>query len=490
MFNPSHNPQLDSLSQLALDSVRDRICLLDGRGTILLTNSAWESFAQSNGAKPHSCGWGINYLEVCRAARGPFSEGASAAAAGIQKVLRGIATHFILDYPCPSNSRKAWFRLTARPLAHAEGGALISHSDVTDRVLLAEELRCAEARYSAIMENPADAATVVTPEGTVHYQSPGSERVFGHRADALLGRNFAELVHQEDSPLLAGILHDCAAGNGQKHRAELRIRDGNGSWRVVESVARKLATHPACRIVINSRDITDKKQAERALREKQNFLERQGEELGSLVARLLRQHEDERRRIAAELRESACSRLALLTLQAAQLAALPAPDANELQALRDGVGRLSELLRYLAQDLHPAMLDHLGLAVTLREYCQEFQAKRGVQVTYCHREVGARLPGPVASALYRVAEEALANVARHARTQRAWVSLSRTARGIRLVVRDRGCGFDPAGLADGSSLGILAMRERLRLVNGTLAVRSTPGQGTEIVSLVPPIGRP
>ena len=149
-------------------------------------------------------------------------------------------------------------------------------------------------------------------------------------------------------------------------------------------------------------------------------------------------------------------------------------------------------LRHLSGDLYPAMLEHFGLAVALRDYCAEFTRRRAIPVNYVHRGISAHLPVHAASTLYRVAEEALANVVQHAHANRVWVTLSRTAEGIRLAIRDDGAGFDPAAVAPGSGLGILAMRERLRAVSGSLSIRSRPGGGTKVVALAPlsPVGNP
>jgi signal transduction histidine kinase len=131
------------------------------------------------------------------------------------------------------------------------------------------------------------------------------------------------------------------------------------------------------------------------------------------------------------------------------------------------------------------MLDHFGLAVALRDYCAEFTRREGLPVGYVHRGISARLPGQIAVGLYRIAEDALANVARHAHANQAWVTLSRSATGLRLAIRDDGAGFDPAAVERGAGLGILAMRERLRDFKGSLTVRSRPGGGTEVVALAP-----
>ena len=476
--------QRDELVRIAFDSLRERICLLDGGGRIVLTNEAWDRFAHENGASLSRCGLGVDYLEICRSAKGPFSEHALDAALGIDTVLRGAVSQFILDYPCPSPSRKAWFRLIARPARLPHSGAVLLHSEITSQVLLAEKLRHTQAYYGALWENPVDVATVLAAGGNIRYQSPASEAVLGMRAEELAGHAIFEFVHAEDVEAVRKLLRDCLSYPAGKHAAEYRFRDKSGSWRLVESIARKLRSDPEEGIILNTRDITHRRMAERAVLAKQNALIRNHEELEALAARLFREREEERRRLAAELNGELSQRLAGLTLQAAHLAAY-AGAPGQSDAFQAAVASLGRDLHHLSGDLYPAMLEHFGLAVALRDYCAEFTRKHGIPVNYVHRGISARLPVSAASTLYRVAEDALANVVQHAHANRVWVTLSRTAQGTRLAIRDDGAGFHPVALEPGSGLGILAMRERLRTVNGSLSIRSQPGGGTRIVALAP-----
>jgi two-component system, NarL family, sensor histidine kinase UhpB len=484
MYALSQVAQPDELVQIAFDSLRERICVLDRDGTIVLTNQAWSQSARENGASLGRCGLGVNYLRVCRIAAGPFSERASEAAVGIETVLRGGAPHFALDYPCPSPSRRAWFRLIARPLHRPHGGAVVLHSETTSHVLLAEKLRRKEAQFSAMWENPVHVATVLAADGNIRYQSPASEAVLGYRPEELVGHPIFEFVHADDSDAVRALLRDCRRCAHRKCACEYRFRGRDGSWRMLESIASNLLSHPEGGIVLNSRDITHQKMAEKTLLAKQDALLRDRGELEALAARLFRDREEERRRVAAELNGKLNQRLAAMNLQASHLAA-GAAAPGQSHALQESLDSLGRDLHHLGGALYPAMLDHFGLAVALRDYCVEFTRKRDIPVNYVHRGISTRLPVHTAATLYRIAEEALANVAKHARANQVWVTLSRTAKGIRLAIHDDGAGFDPAAIEPGSGLGMLAMQERLRAVKGSLSIRSLPGAGTEVVALAP-----
>jgi PAS domain S-box-containing protein len=484
MYALSQVVQPGELVQVAFDSLREGICVLDRDGWIVVTNRTWSHFTQENGPSLGRCGPGVNYLQVCRTAKGPFAKRACEAAIGIESVLRGADPQFTLDYACPSASRKAWFRLIARPLRQPASGAVLLHSEITSQVLLAEKLRRTQAHYSALLENPMDAATVLAANGNVRYQSPASEGILGIRPEELVGRPIFEFVHPDDAEAVRRLLRACVRYAHCKHPCEYRFRNRDGSWRMLESIARKLLSDPEGGIILNSRDITHQKIAEKTLQAKQEALVRSREELEALAARLFREQEEERRWVAAELNGSLSQRVASMSLQAAHMPGRQAA-AEQSNVLQGCVASLGRDLHHLAGVLHPATLDHFGLAVALRECCAEFTRVEGIPVNYVHRGISARLPRSTAATLYRIAEEALANVAEHAHANRAWVTLSRTAKGIRLAVRDDGAGFDPAAVEPGTGLGVLAMRERLRAAKGSLSIRSRHGAGTEVVALAP-----
>lgn len=484
MYALSQVVQPDQLARMAFDSLREPVCVLDRDGLIVLTNRAWNQSARQNGAHLSRCGPGVNYLRVCKTAEGPFSEHAFEAALGIEVVLRGAAPEFILDYPCPSPSRKAWFRLIARPLSRPHSGALILHSEITDRVVLAEKLRRTQAYSDALWDNPGQVATVLTRDGCIRYQSSASESVLGFRPGELAGHPIYDFVHPDDSDRLRKLMSECRRYPNLKHPCEYRFRKRDGSWRMLEGVASHLHSRPEGGIILNSRDITHQKLVEKAHLAKQDALVHDRETLQDLALRLFRQRDEERRRVAGELNGKLSQRLASMSLHVAQLAA-PAGVPGQLHPLQECVASLGRHLHHLGGALYPGMLDSFGLAVALRDYCAEFARKESIPVNYSHRGISTRLPGPVAVNLYRVAEDALSNVARHAHAAQAWVTLSRTKKGARLAVRDDGAGFDPAAVVPELGLGLLAMRERLRAVNGSLSLRSRPGRGTEVVALAP-----
>ena len=220
-------------------------------------------------------------------------------------------------------------------------------------------------------------------------------------------------------------------------------------------------------------DITKRRQAEEAARE--------------LSGRLINAQEEERSRLARELHDDVTQRLALLAIDAGRGERnLPsAAGGTAMRAMRESLIRLSEDVHALAYRLHPSILEDLGLIEALKTECERFGRVASIPVDLKAQEVPDPLPHAVALCLYRIAQEALRNVGRHARASAVQVSLQRLDGGVQLAVRDNGAGFDPAQQRDRPSLGHASMRQRIYQLNGELEVESAPGHGTTVLAWVP-----
>jgi PAS domain S-box-containing protein len=213
----------------------------------------------------------------------------------------------------------------------------------------------------------------------------------------------------------------------------------------------------------------------------------------NLQRRLTTAHEDERRRIARELHDQMGQHLTALGL-GLKVVKDATPDPSEardrLQELQALTGLMGREVHNLALALRPTALDDLGLQSALANYAEGWSERSGVEVDCQAIGLdGDRLPASVETALYRVVQEALTNVLKHAQARRVSLVLQRFPGHVSVVVEDDGRGFDvetvtaPAG--DGGRLGLLGMRERVALVGGTLTVESFPGQGTTVIARIP-----
>jgi signal transduction histidine kinase len=206
-----------------------------------------------------------------------------------------------------------------------------------------------------------------------------------------------------------------------------------------------------------------------------------------LSGRLITAQEDERRRIARELHDDVNQRLALLSIELDQLRDddRSAGIRPRLQRLSAKTADLSVEVHNLSRELHPFKLEHLGLVPAVRDFCRELESRHEIQVEFNAGDVPEDLSSEMAICLYRVLQEALRNVVTHSGARHAAVTIKRENGRVLLKVADKGAGFDPDPLLLGKGLGLIAMRERLGLVQGEIVVRSAPGIGTEIVASVP-----
>lgn len=215
----------------------------------------------------------------------------------------------------------------------------------------------------------------------------------------------------------------------------------------------------------------------------------------SVSSQILRAQEDERRRIARELHDETSQALTtvMLTLQMAResLGDGQGPAREQLERAAELTARTLEEVKRLTFELRPTILDDLGLVPALRRYTKTVLEPLGLQVTFEALGLDGRLDPELETALFRIVQEALTNVVRHARASRVAIELVAGPGGIRATVADDGIGFEPgdyAGETGGRGLGLVGMRERAELVGGRLVVRSQPGHGTVVEVEVPRAG--
>ena len=205
--------------------------------------------------------------------------------------------------------------------------------------------------------------------------------------------------------------------------------------------------------------------------------------------RLIAAQEAESARIARELHDDFSQRLTLQGIGLARLLkSLPEAEAevrSKVQELSKRNQEISTDLHALSHQLHSSKLEHVGLASALMGLCQELSSKFKIQVEFSDRGVPSEIPKNVALCLFRITQEALGNVAKHSKAKQAHVEVGGTDNEIRLRIVDAGVGFDPVLGGTKVGIGLVSMRERLRLVGGTLLVQSEPMRGTEILAEVP-----
>jgi signal transduction histidine kinase/ligand-binding sensor domain-containing protein len=226
----------------------------------------------------------------------------------------------------------------------------------------------------------------------------------------------------------------------------------------------------------------------RALQRRQRVLERHQCEINALNERLMKAQEEERMRIAGELHDGVLQQLTSLTLRLGavkQQIPLHSEAKANVRELQQELIQMGKEIRHLSHELHPAVLQEAGLPAALSAYCEEFSKVRGIPISYEADESVDELSPGAALCIYRIAQEALGNVAKHSRAKHVQVRLSRSNGRVCLLVSDDGVGFSPRRSDKSGGLGLINMRERLRQLNGTFEFDSEPGRGTKVSATVP-----
>jgi two-component system sensor histidine kinase UhpB len=224
-----------------------------------------------------------------------------------------------------------------------------------------------------------------------------------------------------------------------------------------------------------------------------DHVQRYEQRVQDLSANVLRAQEDERHRIARELHDQIGQALTFLLVRLKIIEALPqaGPVQAELSDLRAAVAGTIDQVRKLALDLRPPALDQLGLIPALRQLARDFSDQTRVAVTFDAAAEPINIAPERATAIYRIVQEALTNVAKHAEAKQVQIDLRRESNAITVSIHDDGCGFDPqlAPLRDhhddGPGLGLFGMEERARLLGGEYTVESTLGAGATITAIIP-----
>ena len=235
--------------------------------------------------------------------------------------------------------------------------------------------------------------------------------------------------------------------------------------------------------------ILEQRRAATALRESEAALRVSQNDLRRLTGRILFAEEDERRRVARELHDDFTQRLAVLAIEAGklerELSDSTGANAKRISGFREQMVRLSSDVHRLSRRLHPTILEDLGLVKAVEEECVRFSQQEGIDVGFVGHHVPDVLAKETALSLYRVVQEGLRNIVKHARTKEARVSLIGDGDTIHLSIEDDGTGFDPALVRKKGGLGLASMEERVRLVGGRLLIESGQGGGTLITVEVP-----
>ncbi|NGZ01565.1 MAG: hypothetical protein CV090_00755 [Nitrospira sp. WS238] len=349
--------------------------------------------------------------------------------------------------------------------------------DITERKQAEELLR----QQADLLNQSHDAIFVWKIGGGIVYWNRGAEELYGWRSDEVIGHSSHTLLNTSSS----ATTKEMEARLAQEGRwyGEVTHVAKDGRQLIIESRHVRVMYGGQEYALESNRDITERKQAEEALHRQQVQLE-------ELTSKLLTAQEHERRRIARDLHDDVSQRLAALVLEVASFESHPsvmrADLAQSLTALRQGLEQVSDDVHSLAYRLHPSLLEHAGLRPAVEDHVQQVSRRTGLPIRLKIAGVSAAVPLDHATCLFRVMQESVQNVVKHAQATLVTVHLRGSSKGFGLSVTDNGKGFNVKELsAQKQGLGLSSMEERLRQLQGAFQIESRLSQGTKVCAWVP-----
>ncbi len=270
--------EAQNITAASLNSLNERVAIIDSDGIILAVNRAWTAFALQNHENPKKTSVGVNYIEVCEDPADKNPRESREFANGIRRVLDGEISEFSVMYPHNTPLQKRWF-LAKVSKFYGEGSrkAVVLHADITKSRQSEIELAKNEEKFRNLVKHSSDIISVLDKDGTLKYISDSAARVFGVNTNYRKGRNVFEFIHPDDIEKVKLAFQRGFESPNDPVTIEFRYKKPDGSYICLESIANNLLLDPSVEgIVVNSRDVTDRKAAEEltkaALKEKNLLL--------------------------------------------------------------------------------------------------------------------------------------------------------------------------------------------------------------------------
>jgi PAS domain S-box-containing protein len=337
-------------------------------------------------------------------------------------------------------------------------------------------LRESEERFRVMADTTPSLVWMCDAQGRITYLNDRRIAFTGPDPDTGFGDNWITYVHPDDVERMLSTLYD-ALKIKQSFSQEYRLRRSDGVYRWMFDVASPRVNGDGSfgGFIGSAIDTTDQKLAQQALEK--------------VSGQLIEAQEKERSRIARDLHDDICQRLALLSMEIEQAnrasSGSVAVTKQNLEHIRDHCSEIAGDVQSLSHQLHSSTLDYLGVVGAIRAFCGELSRQHQISIEFTDGNVPEHLPQDISLCLFRIAQEALHNAVKYSGTNQFFVALCAIEEEVQLVVRDAGAGFDVAEAKRNRGLGLVSMQERIHLVHGRFAADSKPGKGTRIFAAVP-----
>ena len=353
-------------------------------------------------------------------------------------------------------------------------------SEIDDRIQIESRLKVSEERYRNLVEGAPDIVYAFSLQTGGLFYSQGVESILGYSPEYLLENPmlWKQSIHPDDQEKIIKVIELVA--NRENFDIEYRIKNAQGKWLWFRDRSFGIRTEDQSLIVEGiATEITQRKRAEKAEHDMRVRAQALSQRIGEI-------QEIERRRIAHELHDEIGQELTGLNLLLDTGLNQPSLLAQSIRNAQEIAIELLDKVHELSLDLRPTLLDDLGLLPTLNWHFQRYAERMKIQVDFDHRNLNQRFSPAVEIAAYRIVQEALTNVARHAKVDQVAVQLWVADRQTHIQIEDRGVGFDhEAVLQSTTAGGIIGMRERVTWLGGQFEIGSSPGDGTTIMANLP-----
>ncbi len=354
--------------------------------------------------------------------------------------------------------------------------------EIRNRKQFEEALQESEERYRLIVETAYEGIWILDAEMRITYLNQRLAEIFGYPIEEMMGRPLFEFYDAEIQGQIIQRLKRYRQGLSEQFDVIAHRKDGEELWTLVNASPIVGSGNKFIGLLGMSTDITKRKQTEIAL-------QRQKELLRHLSARLSEVEENERKRLAAELHDMVGQNLTALGINLNIIHASMSAETlkHTYSRVHDSMEILNETIesiRGVITDLRPSVLDDFGLTAAVSWYGALFSKRTGISIKTQAEELLTRLPANTESAMFRIFQESLTNIQKHAQATVISVSLGEENNNIRLLIHDNGIGFDTrhtGKLSDRKGWGLVMMKERAREVSGNFSIKSQVGQGTQVV---------
>ena len=353
---------------------------------------------------------------------------------------------------------------TLRAIRKGEVDALVVSGPQGDRVYT---LKGAEQPYRVFVETMNEGAVTLGPDGTILYCNSRFGELVKEPIERIIGSEIVRFIAPTDTGSSESAFQTGTEGSS---KVEILLKGGDGQFIPVILSLCPLESDDVRCICMVVMDLTERKRAEEQLKESEK-------QLKHLASQLLTAQEDERRRVAHDIHDSLGSQLSAVKFRVEDFfKMMPGASESITSALQEAIDES----RRIQMDLHPSILDDLGIAPALAWFCRKFETTYPLKI---EREVAIKeseLPQSLEKAIYRISQEAFNNIAKHSQANQARLSLQKNSNTVELIIQDNGQGFEFTVDTSRKGLGLSSMRERAEVSGGTFSIESAQGKGTII----------